>query len=59
MIGPVARFETIKHIGTNGGGFFNANAAHPYENPTPLTNFVLILLMALTAQLRSSFALAR
>jgi K+-transporting ATPase ATPase A chain len=33
----------IKHLGTNGGGFFNANAAHPYENPTPLTDFMLIL----------------
>jgi K+-transporting ATPase ATPase A chain len=44
-LGPVASFETIKHIGTNGGGFFNANASHPYENPTPLTNLVLILLM--------------
>ena len=33
-LGPVASFETIKHMGTNGGGFFNANASHPYENPT-------------------------
>ena len=33
-LGPVASLETIKHMGTNGGGFFNANAAHPYENPT-------------------------
>ncbi|HXZ00324.1 MAG TPA: potassium-transporting ATPase subunit KdpA [Stellaceae bacterium] len=47
MIGPVASMETIKHLGTNGGGFFNANAAHPYENPTPLTNTVLMVLMAL------------
>ena len=46
-IGPVASFETIKHLGTNGGGFFNANAAHPFENPTPLTNSLLISLMAL------------
>ena len=47
MLGPVASLETIKHLGTNGGGFFNANAAHPYENPTPLTNTVLTILMAL------------
>jgi potassium-transporting ATPase potassium-binding subunit len=47
MLGPVAALETIKHLGTNGGGFFNANAAHPYENPTPLTNTVLTILMAL------------
>jgi len=46
-IGPVASLETIKHLGTNGGGFFNANAAHPFENPTPLTNWLLITLMAL------------
>ncbi len=46
-IGPVASFETIKHLGTNGGGFFNANASHPFENPTPLTNTVLTILMAL------------
>ena len=45
MLGPVASFETIKHLGTNGGAFFNANASHPYENPTPLTNLVHILLM--------------
>jgi len=45
VMGPVAALESIKHFGTNGGGFFNANAAHPYENPTPLTNLVLILLM--------------
>jgi K+-transporting ATPase ATPase A chain len=44
-LGPVASLETIKHLGTNGGGFFNANAAHPYENPTPLTNLVQTLLM--------------
>ena len=44
-LGPVASFETIKHLGTNGGGFFNANAAHPYENPTPITNLVQTLLM--------------
>ncbi len=38
--GPVASQEVIKQFGTNGGGFFNANSAHPFENPTPLTNFV-------------------
>jgi K+-transporting ATPase ATPase A chain len=47
MMGPVAAFKTIKHLGTNGGGFFDANAAHPLENPTPLTNFVLMVMMAL------------
>ena len=40
--GPVASQEVIKEFGTNGGGFFNANSAHPYENPTPLTNFFQI-----------------
>jgi len=44
-LGPVASLETIKHLGTNGGGFFNANAAHPFENPTPITNLVQTLLM--------------
>ncbi len=38
-MGPVASQEAIKMLGTNGGGFFNANSAHPFENPTPLTNF--------------------
>ena len=38
--GPVASQEAIKKLGTNGGGFFNANSAHPYENPTPLSNFM-------------------
>lgn len=42
-MGPVASQEAIKMIGTNGGGFFNANSAHPFENPTPLTNFVQML----------------
>jgi len=41
--GPVASQEAIKMLGTNGGGFFNANSAHPFENPTPLSNFVQIL----------------
>jgi potassium-transporting ATPase potassium-binding subunit len=41
--GPVASQEAIKMLGTNGGGFFNANSAHPYENPTPFSNFLQIL----------------
>ncbi len=41
--GPVASQEAIKMIGTNGGGFFNANSAHPFENPTPVTNFLEVL----------------
>jgi K+-transporting ATPase ATPase A chain len=52
-MGPVASQEAIKELGTNGGGFFNANSAHPYENPTPLTNFlemfaILLIPFALT-----------
>jgi K+-transporting ATPase ATPase A chain len=43
--GPVASQEAIKMLGTNGGGFFNANSSHPFENPTPLTNFVQLLLI--------------
>jgi K+-transporting ATPase ATPase A chain len=42
-MGPVASQEAIKELGTNGGGFFNANSAHPFENPTPLTNLLQIL----------------
>ncbi len=42
-MGPVASQEAIKQLGTNGGGFFNANSAHPFENPTPLTDFLQIL----------------
>ncbi|MFB9760162.1 potassium-transporting ATPase subunit KdpA [Ectobacillus funiculus] len=45
--GPVAALESIKHIGTNGGGYFGTNAAHPFENPTPLTNFIHILCLML------------
>jgi K+-transporting ATPase ATPase A chain len=45
--GPVASQEAIKMIGTNGGGFFNANSSHPFENPTPLTNFVQMLMIFL------------
>ena len=46
--GPVASQEAIKVLGTNGGGFFNANSAHPYENPSALTNFIEMLLMGLS-----------
>jgi len=41
--GPTASQESIKELGTNGGGFFNANSAHPYENPTPFSNFLELL----------------
>src|SRR6266568_5023013 len=44
-MGPVASQEVIKELGTNGGGFFNANSAHPFENPTPLTNFIEMVLI--------------
>src|ERR1700733_5623346 len=47
VLGPVASLESIKHLGTNGGGFFGMNAAHPYENPTPLTNTLPMLCMLL------------
>jgi potassium-transporting ATPase potassium-binding subunit len=52
--GPVASQEAIKELGTNGGGFYNANSAHPYENPDPITNFLemlalLVIPFALTA----------
>lgn len=51
-IGPVASLESIKHLGTNGGGFFGVNSAHPFENPNPLTNVIEILSMwALPASL--------
>jgi len=43
--GPVASQEIIKELGTNGGGFFGANSAHPFENPTPLSNFIELLSM--------------
>jgi potassium-transporting ATPase potassium-binding subunit len=43
--GPVASQEAIKMFGTNGGGFFNTNSAHPFENPTPLANFIQLLLI--------------
>jgi potassium-transporting ATPase potassium-binding subunit len=54
--GPVASQEVIKELGTNGGGFFNANSAHPFENPTPLTNlFEMFLLLVLPAALTYTF----
>ncbi len=46
-MGPVASQEAIKELGTNGGGFFNANSAHPFENPTPLSNMAEIFLILL------------
>src|SRR5712675_780909 len=55
-VGPVASQVAIKMLGTNGGGFFNANAAHPFENPTALSNFVqMILIFALGAALTNVF----
>lgn len=54
--GPVAALEVIKNFGTNGGGFFNVNAAHPFENPTPLTNFLeLLMIVVLPAGLTYTF----
>jgi K+-transporting ATPase ATPase A chain len=54
--GPVASQEAIKMFGTNGGGFFNANSAHPFENPTALTNFVqMILIFSIGAALTNVF----
>ncbi|WPC39811.1 potassium-transporting ATPase subunit KdpA [Clostridium sp. JS66] len=44
-LGPVAALEAIKHLGTNGGGFFGANSAHPFENPTPISNLIELLSM--------------
>ena len=45
VVGPVAAFESMKMLGTNGGGFYGMNAAHPFENPTGLTNFLNCLAM--------------
>src|ERR1700732_4558192 len=54
--GPVASQEIIKELGTNGGGFFNANSAHPFENPTPLTNLLeLVAIFAIGAALTHTF----
>jgi potassium-transporting ATPase potassium-binding subunit len=51
-LGPTASQEVIKELGTNGGGFFSANSAHPFENPTPLSNYVeMILIFAIPAGL--------
>ena len=51
-LGPVASQEVIKMFGTNGGGFFNANSAHPYENPTPFSNFFeMVLIFAIPSAL--------
>ena len=56
VIGPVASQEAIKMLGTNGGGFFNANSAHPFENPTALTNMMQIIsIFALGAALTNLF----
>src|SRR6202000_2721891 len=46
-MGPMASQEAIKELGTNGGGFLNANSAHPFENPTPLSNFLEMLAIIL------------
>jgi K+-transporting ATPase ATPase A chain len=55
-MGPVASQEAIKMLGTNGGGFFNANSAHPYENPTALSNFLeLIAILIIPAALCFTF----
>ena len=55
-LGPVAVLEPIKNLGTNGGGFFNVNGAHPFENPTPLTNMLHLLAIAvLPASLTHTF----
>ena len=46
-VGPAASQVAIKQLGTNGGGFFNANSAHPFENPTALSNFLEMLALLL------------
>jgi K+-transporting ATPase ATPase A chain len=54
--GPVASQEAIKELGTNGGGFFNANSAHPFENPTPLANLLqLFLILVIPVSLTRTF----
>jgi potassium-transporting ATPase potassium-binding subunit len=54
--GPVASQEVIKELGTNGGGFFNANSAHPFENPTPLSNLLeMLAIFAIAAGLTHTF----
>jgi potassium-transporting ATPase potassium-binding subunit len=55
-MGPVASQEVIKEFGTNGGGFFNANSAHPFESPNPLTNFIeMVLIFTIPAGLTYTF----
>ena len=55
-VGPVASQESIKMLGTNGGGFFNANSSHPYENPTPFTNFTeLLAILVISSGLTYTF----
>ena len=55
-MGPVASQEIIKQLGTNGGGFFNANSAHPFENPNPLSNFLtLLLIWSIPAAITATF----
>lgn len=55
-LGPVASQEAIKQLGTNGGGFFNANAAHPFENPTALANYLnIVAMLAVSAALIYTF----
>jgi K+-transporting ATPase ATPase A chain len=55
-LGPVASQEVIKELGTNGGGFFNANSAHPFESPSPLTNFLeMLLIFAIPAALTYTY----
>jgi K+-transporting ATPase ATPase A chain len=57
-MGPVASQEAIKELGTNGGGFFNANSAHPFENPSPLTNLIeMFLILLIPAALTHTFGL--
>ena len=54
--GPVASQEAIKELGTNGGGFYNANSAHPYENPDPLTNFLeMVGILAIPGALTATY----
>jgi len=55
-MGPVASQEAIKELGTNGGGFFNANSAHPFENPSALTNFIeMVMIFAISAGLTYTY----
>ncbi|BDI33892.1 potassium-transporting ATPase potassium-binding subunit [Capsulimonas corticalis] len=56
--GPAASQEAIKELGTNGGGFFNANSAHPFENPTPFTNFLqMLMIFAIGAGMTYAFGI--